>query len=137
MNILKKKCKTHSLKCVFECFCVSVCTCAQLTFQAACCGPLLLVRLIKVRLQDSSFSSSTQMDRRKAIIFLGVWRGVSVYITQRISLKSCSSSILNSGLISSLPSCWHARRPLNGHSGCYGRLGLSYLLLPDGILVRS
>lgn len=72
----------------------------------------------------------------RATIFLGVRRGVSVYITQRILLKSCSPSVLNSGLISSLPSCRHAPRPLNGHSGCYGRLGSSYLPLPVGILLR-
>ncbi len=76
------------------------------------------------------------MDRGRVIIFLGVWKGVTVYITQRILLKSRPPSVLNSGLISSLPSCRYAWRPLNGHSGCYGRPGLSYLLLPVGILLR-
>ncbi len=77
------------------------------------------------------------MGRRRVIIFLGVWKGVTVYITQRILLKSRPPSVLNSGLISSLPSCRYAWRPLNGHSGCYGRPGLSYLLLPVGIRQRS
>lgn len=48
------------------------------------------------------------------IIFLGVCEGITVYITQRILLKSCPPSVLNLGLISSLASWRYAWRPLNG-----------------------
>lgn len=101
----------------------------------------LLVYLIKAQLQDASSSSSSscsqQMDRCRVITFLGVCKAVPVCITQRILLKSRPPSVLNTGLISSLPSCRYAWRPLNGHSGCYGRPGLSHLLLPVGILLKS
>lgn len=85
--------------------CVCVCL-VYLPISTLQTSPLLL-RLIKVRLKDTSSSSSQQqMDRRRAIIFHGVpWRGVTVYVIQWILLKSRSPSFLNSGLISSLPSC--------------------------------
>lgn len=125
------------------CVCVRVCVCLltvpSMQHPVVLSSSAVLVCLIKAQLQDTSSSSSypQQMDRRRVIIFLGVWKGVTVYITQRILLKSRPPSVLNSGLISSLPSCQYAWRPLNGHSGCYGRPGLSYLLLPVGILLRS
>lgn len=59
----------------------------------------------------------------RVIIFLGV----AVYITQRILLKIRPPSVLNSGLISSRPSCWYAWIPVNGHSGCYRQPGPSHL----------
>lgn len=77
------------------------------------------------------------MDGCRVIVFPGDCKGVTVYITQRILLKSRPPSALNSELISSLPSCHNAWRPLNGRSGCYGRPGLSHLLLPVEIVLQS
>lgn len=133
----------HVCSCVSMCPSVHVHVCAYCTFSeqhpVVLSSAAVLVCLIKAQLQDTSSPSSypQQMDRRRVTIFLGVWKGVTVYITQRILLKSRPPSVLNSRLISSLPSCRYAWRPLNGHGGCYGRPGLSYLLLPVGILLRS
>lgn len=138
---------TRTPACLSMCLHVSICACACVCLlylseqhPVVLSSAAVLVCLIKAQLQDTSSSSSSypqQMDRRRVIIFLGVWKGVTVYITQRILLKSRPPSVLNSRLISSLPSCRYAWRPLNGHGGCYGRPGLSYLLLPVGILLRS
>lgn len=93
-------------------------------------GDLLLLMLLPPH------TSSRWTDAR-VIIFLGVCKGVTVYVTRRILLKIRPPSVLNSGLISSLPSRWYAWRPPNGHSGCYRQPGSSHLLLPVGILPKS
>ena len=125
----------------YACICVCVCVCLEYLPNSTLWSFSLLLSWC-ASLKPSYRTpppphSLQQMDRRRARIFLGVWRGVTVYITQRILLKSCCPSVLNSGLISSLPSWRYAWRPLNGHSGCYGRPGLSYPFLPVGILLRS
>lgn len=123
------------------CMCVCLLTVPSEQHLVVLSSSAVLMCLIKAQLQDTTSSSSSsywqQMDRRMVIIFLGVCKGIAVYITMRILLKSRPPSVLNSGLISSLPSCRYAWRPLNGHSGCYGRPGLSHLLLPVGILLKS
>lgn len=56
-----------------------------------------------------------------------------LYNTENL-IKYPPPSVLNSGLISSLPGCRYAWWPPNG---CYGRPGSSHLLLPVGILSKT
>lgn len=94
--------------------CVCRCECACVCARAYCNLPVLSSSVvsalfIKARRHDTPSSPQLQqMDRRRVIIFRGVWKGATVYITQGILLKSRPPSVLNSGLISSLPSCWYA-----------------------------
>lgn len=93
--------------------CVRVCllTVPSKQHLVALSSSAVLVHLIKAQLQDASSSSSSslqQMEGGRVIIFLGVSKGVIVYITQRILLKCHTPSVPNSGLISSLPGCWYA-----------------------------
>ena len=126
--------------CVFMCASMYVCVCSLYLLSSTLWSSPPLASLIKAQLQDTSSSSSSSSSSSLAADgltqgddFLGVWRGVTVYITQRILLKRRSPSVLNSGLISSTSkSLVCAAASLNGRSGCYGRPGLSYLLTPVG-----
>lgn len=98
------------LQCIRLPTCVRVCllTVPSKQHLVALSSSSVLVCLIKAQLQDASSSSLQQMEGGRVIIFLGVSKGVIVYITQRILLKCHTLSVPNSGLISSLPGCWYA-----------------------------
>lgn len=114
-----------------RCVCVSECVSVHLLSSTLQSCPLLVLLPWRATLRPRFREppprphprTSSRWTDARVIIFLGV----AVYITQRILLKIRPPSVLNSGLISSRPSCWYAWRPVNGHSGCYRQQGSSHL----------